>query len=438
MATAEMEKTELQTVPFTVPSVAFDLSMEQIEELRAEYLALVITDVTDKEQIAAVHEAKMLCKKLRVGTEKIGKAARDGFNKAAKDVIAQERLLTTPISEIEAHLEAELAKVKAEEERKKREAEEKRQDMIRGRLQALQECGKSYLADDVTDLSDADFAELLNAEQADKKRRDDEAAAAEAERKRVEAEQKAEADRLAKEREELERQKAEADARLKRMQARITLLANLGHEHTMTGDQLADMTPDHWEDVLSTARLKKQQRDNAAAEEQAKLDRQREEQEEREEQIKAEKQRVFIERCDELRKYAVPSDRTKPGQIVVNYETTAEQFAETLATARLLHQEWQADVAEQARREEQERQEREAAEAKARAEADERERQRIESLKPDHEKLLAVADAVDAITWADLSPEALDAGQKVAELLESCAVRIREVANKLVNAAEIA
>jgi fused signal recognition particle receptor len=363
-------------------------------------MPLAITDVTDKEQIAVVAEGRAICKKLRVGVEKMGKAARDGFNKAAKDVITQERRLTDPISEIEAHLEAELAKVKAEEDRKKREAEEARQAMIRERLQQLQACGKSYLAEDVHELTDEDFASLLAAEQADKKARDEQAAADEAERKRIEEANRVEAERLSKEKAELERKQKEQDERLQRADARIQMLNQQGYSHSFGPYQLADMPPHIWEQLLENARRQKADRDRAAEEERAKLDRQREEQAAAQAKIDAENKRIADEQA-------------------------AKDRAAELETAK-------AAAAEQAQLDAIADQKRQDAEAKAAAEAEAAELARLESLRPDHEKLLAVAVQIETVIVPALTGQSKTAADSIRTIRNEAADQIRAVANSLV------
>ncbi len=399
-ATKSPPKQELQTVPFSVPSVAFDVSMQQIAELRAEYMSLTITDVNDKEQIAAVNEARGLCKKLRVGTEKIGKAARDGFNKAAKDVITQERSLTDPISEIETHLEGELAKVKAEEVRKKREVEEKRQAVIRDRLNALAACGKVYLADDVADLSGEDFGQLLASEQADKQARDEQAAAAKAEQERIFAQQRDEQLKLAEERRELDRQRAEAETRNKRALARVQMLMQLGYIGETKPDQLADMAPANWEDLLRNAQDEKRRRDNKADIERAEIERVKAEQAAAQAKIDAENKRIADEEAERLRR----------AEIAKAQEEAAEQ-------ARL------DAIAETERKER---------EAKAEAERQAAELARLESLRPDHEKLLAVETAIYLIVVPDVGPEAKAAAEQISAALRYAARDVRGICDDLV------
>lgn len=137
-------------------------------------------------------------------------------------------------------------------------------------------------------------------------------------------------------------------------------------------------------------RIAEQQRIEAErlAREKAELERQRREQAEAQAKIDAENRRIELEKAK----------------------------VEAAEKARL------AAIAEQQRRE---------AEAKTRAEADERERQRIEALRPDREKLLAVAVAVGCIDVPVLSADAQKAAGKVIDLLQTCEAGIRRTAEKM-------
>jgi hypothetical protein len=409
MATAELEpKTELQTKdsPFAISPIEFEATKDELRALVAGFAELTVAGVNDKEGIAAAREARIKLKNLRTSIEKRRKELKADSLEYGKRVDGVAKELTAIIEPEEKRLEHEESIVKREQERLAKLAEEQRRAKIQARLRDLQLCGKSYLESDIADLSDEDFAELLKAEQADKQRRDEESAEAERKRKEAEEANRLEREKLAKEKGELERKQAAAEERLKRMQARMELLAQAGFVHQYTGDQLADMLPTDWEEVLETARQQKAKRDRKAAEEQAKLDRQRKEQEEAQAKIDAEKKRL----ADEAREQERQAELEKA----------------------------KAEAAEAARVEAERRAEQAAAEAKAAAEAAERERQRIELLKPDHEKLLAVADAISLIDRPDVSPSAQLAADEVDAILDDAAARIREVANKLVRAGEVA
>ena len=88
------------------------------------------------------------------------------------------------------------------------------------------------------------------------------------------------------------------------------------------------------------------------------------------------------------------------------------------------------EAAERARLETEQRIKRETEAAQAKASAEEAERKRLESLRPDKEKLLAVADAVDAIEVPILE-QAAKARRQASDLLSKTASAIREMAMKL-------
>lgn len=135
------------------------------------------------------------------------------------------------------------------------------------------------------------------------------------------------------------------------------------------------------------------------AAERAELERQRQEQAEAQAKIDAEKKRL------------------------------ADEQAEREREAEMKRREQEA--AERARKEAEERQQQEAAAALAKSQAEEAERRRLESLRPDHEKLLAVAERVSAIEIPEVSPDAADVAGEVRMLLANAASRIRAAANML-------
>src|SRR5436190_1071756 len=78
MATATQErKTELAKPqsPFSAP-IKFDVSMEQIDQLKREYMPLAILDVNDKAQVEKVHVARMDVTRRISGIEKGSKPTR--------------------------------------------------------------------------------------------------------------------------------------------------------------------------------------------------------------------------------------------------------------------------------------------------------------------------------------------------------------------------
>lgn len=217
---------------------------------------------------------------------------------------------------------------------------------------------------------------------------------------------------------------------------------------------VAVLTDEEFEQTLADCRREKEERDAAEAE--AAEARRNEEERlrvEREELAKvkaqqeaelAEKRRVEEERLAAERKEteerlakereAIEAEKRRQAEEQARLDAEKERIeAEAAERQRLVELERaKAEAAERARKEAEQKQQREAEEAKRQAEADEAERRRIESLRPDHEKLLGVAEAVSAIEIPDVSPAAADVAGEVRMLLTNAASRIRAAANLLV------
>ncbi len=89
------------------------------------------------------------------------------------------------------------------------------------------------------------------------------------------------------------------------------------------------------------------------------------------------------------------------------------------------------EAAERARKETEERIAHEAEAAKASAAAEEAARKRAEALRPDCEKILSVADAVNAIKIPELSDAANKAAARINTLLDDAVNEIRSIADNL-------
>ena len=450
MATATA-KPPAQSTTFAIQPITFEIAKEALEQMVAESSALTVAGVDDKQGIAAVRESRLEYKRIRVNVEARRKELKADALEYGRQVDGMAKALTSIIEPEEKRLQHEEDIVKREQERIAREAEEKRQAMVRQRLADLQACGKAYLESDIAALSDEEFAELLASEQADKKLRDAEAARLEAERKAAEEKQRVEAERLKQEREEFERQQKAAQERTSRMRARISLLAGVGYVHIFTDDELADMTPQQWETTLTDARRQKKERDDKEAAERAALEKQRLEQEAERRKQEAERQRIEAEklkllsitRLRELQQI-IPAEMRSVNDIETIFmeagvpvlgdeagEISEEEYLEIKSRVHAIVAS-RKEAAEKVRLDAIAEQDRQVAEAKAKAEADERERQRLESLKPDHEKLLSVADAVSEITVPAVSEDAAETALAIEELLKATADEIAAAANRLV------
>lgn len=413
--------------PFEISPITYPVDKAELQKLSAEYLELIVTSVDDKQGIAEVREARLKFKDARVAVERRRKELKASALEYGRLVDSEAKAITAIIEPVEDHLAYQEGIVKREQERMEREAAEKRQAKTRERFKLLADCGASYLPEEFADLSDEDFAQLLAAERADKAKRDEQAAAEKAERDRIAAEQQAEADRLAKERAELDRQRIDAEARTKRMAARLTLLARAGAVHNYTDDELADMTPEYWQSLHDNAMAVKAEKDRAAAEEFAMLARQRAEQAEAQAKIDAENKRIadekaakrqsmIVSRLAQLHVLAIPGEALADEADVA--DLGAIEWEQTLRACRGLKAEY-----------DRQEQEREAAEAKAKADADEAERKRIEALRPDHEKLLAFITVLQSLELPAFSQKWI--ATKSARAIEQACETLREIAGEL-------
>lgn len=455
MTTTQLEK---PAAAFSIAPITFEATKEALEEMVSQSSMLTVAGADDKEGIAAVRAKRLEYKKIRTSIENRRKELKADALKYGQEVDGMAKALTAIIEGEEDRLKHEEDIVKREQERLAKEAEEKRQAMVEERCRLVEEAGAIASSHQIAGWTEEQFAEFLTEKRAEKKAREEQAAAEEAERQRVAAEQKAEAERLAKEREELERQrkeqeaaaaaerrkeeerlaaeraelerqKKEAEFRNQRIQARTLLLADQQFAHSYTGDQLADMPPAEWEQLLETARRRRAERDRAASEEQARLERQRLEQEAEQQRIEAENNRIYDARVAELAKFEFPGQRYELAR-----DVTHADFVEILEQAKELRAKYDAEQAAAVEREKAAAVAKAEAEAKAKAEAEERERQRIEALKPDHEKLLAVADAVEAIKVPEVSEEAQAIRQRICDALRYAAKDVRGFAGELIGA----
>jgi len=246
---------------------------------------------------------------------------------------------------------------------------------------------------------------------------------------------------------EAEKQRIRDEAEAKRkavVKQRYDALQAVGY----TGDLTAvpEMSDEHFSMVLSEAADAKAERDRIAAEE---AQRQAAEQERlrKLEAEQAEARRKAEEQAAEQRRKeqeAMAAERARLAEIQKQQEAEAAKLRaeqERIAAEKAEHERQVAiekarqEAAERAKRETEERiareaaerkaaEERKAAQAKAESEAAEAARIKAEQERPHREKILAIADAIDAMK----SPE----GPKhdaVALALSECAVRIRGIAN---------
>lgn len=224
------------------------------------------------------------------------------------------------------------------------------------------------------------------------------------------------------------------DAEAKRLTA---LLAPI-EEHLLSEEKAVD---DEKERIKNEARLKAEAEERARQEaqeaarkaaqeaEEARLKVEREAEEKR---LQAERERLDAERKAIETQQAEERARQKAIQDELDEERRAleaeKQRLADIEAARLREIETkrrEAEAADRARIETEQRIAREAAEAKAKAEAEEAARAREEALRPDREKLLSVAAAVNALIVPQVSLAAKASRDAIINILADAEQRIR-------------
>lgn len=182
--------------------VKYDITAAAIAEYKRLYMALVITDIEDKEQFEAVRSARLFIKGKRVEVEKRRKELNSDALRWQKEVNSDAKKIFIELEPIENHLQTEEDKVTEAEKRKKEESAQRERDRVQGMVDSLAEHGHHIAFADAEKLTWDEYTELLEWTKATH---------AEAQRKAQEEAQArlAEDARLKAEREEIERIKAE-------------------------------------------------------------------------------------------------------------------------------------------------------------------------------------------------------------------------------------
>lgn len=236
-----MEATQVEEIsPIETALAKENITNQVIEKLKADYSRLKINGIDDKAGFKAVEDARKHCKQLRVLAVNICKSGREDALKTQKDWIAKEKEIVAAIEITENYLSAQSEAIKEEEKRILFEAAQKAKLPIR--KERLMTIGVEVEDEKLLSINDEYFNALFNdlhtkvleekaaALKAEEKRIADEK---ENERKRIEAEVKAEQakkdaeekekqrienERLKKENEAKEKELAEAKAQAKAIQ----------------------------------------------------------------------------------------------------------------------------------------------------------------------------------------------------------------------------
>ncbi len=302
----------------------------EIAKLNDKYMSLKINGQEDVKGYRVVRSARMEIKGKRIDVEKKRKELKEESLKFGKAVDGEAKRITALLLPIETHLTEQEKTIDDEKARIKREAAEKEQKRIQGRIQGLFDTGMAfngtgYVYQDI----------IISPEQVNTMTDDEYHAKVNdvAEAKRVEASKLAEIERKKKEEEvRLAKQKAEQEAEQKRLEA-------------------------------ENERIKKAQ-------------------EKKEAELKAERDKLEAEKeaVEKVKQDAI--DKKKHQEEIEKTKKEAEEKAVI-------------EAKEKAKKEAEEKAEKERI-AKMEAEL-------VEKLRPDNEKLLLLADAIDVMQMPELA-----------------------------------
>ena len=373
MATTELENV-VEQPKSSLPVPEFGVQDVAIQALADEYMPLVIADVDDKEGFERVHDARMEVKRKRIAVEKKRKELKADALEYGRLVDGEAKRITAMLEPIETHLLSEETRINDEKDRIKREAEERRQAELKERVKALAEFGLVKTTYEVEHYSDQQFADLV--------------AECKTNWEREQARLKAEADEKAR------REQAEAEAKAKREAAEAEARRKEQERLAKEREELERERAKQREEEAERKRIE----DERLAKEKAELERQRKEQEAEQARLKAERERIEAEEAERQRQAEL--ERAKK------------------------------EAAERARREAEEKRLREEHEARERAEREEAERKRREALRPDRDKLLAVANFVEAIEVPAVSEASESLKRQIEQTIADAANAIRELVNE--------
>lgn len=143
--------------------VEYSVNEAEIAKLSDIYMRLTISDLDNKEEFNQVHTAKMTMVRHRCDIDKLRKSSNANAQKFIKNNNSNAKKLLALIEPIETHLKAEEAKVTAEKERIRLEAEKLEKIKIEERVTALFAVSVNIPYFEAAMLSDAEYMVKLDA-----------------------------------------------------------------------------------------------------------------------------------------------------------------------------------------------------------------------------------------------------------------------------------
>jgi len=208
---------------------AYGVSDERIRAVCEQYRDLIVTDPSDKDQAAIVHEARLELKRARIKIVKVHKQIKEDALAYCRACDGEKNRLVGPLAEEEKRLEAEEQKHIDYIKEQARLAEEAARAIIDGRIAELVKYGVSMPYMDLAVMSNEEYCDTLaRAESEHTKRLAEEVereAVRQAEDARLQKERAEQAERQRQldaelaaflaERKAFEQEKAEAEAKIK-------------------------------------------------------------------------------------------------------------------------------------------------------------------------------------------------------------------------------
>lgn len=206
-----------------------------IAEMKQRFGALQVTGLDDRAGLAAVHEAHMEVRGIRVQVEKKRKFLKKDSIEYGRQVDGEAKRITALLLEVEEPLAEKESIVAKEKERLAAIAAEERKAALQVRLDALTQAGFVGNPLEIQELTEEEFVELLaekaqafrEHEEAEERRKADEAIAAQelaeereklrVEREAMQAEQRAADEKASAERKKLEAGLIELEAKKQRI-----------------------------------------------------------------------------------------------------------------------------------------------------------------------------------------------------------------------------
>lgn len=203
----------IDTPPRRAELAKFSLSDAAIAKLQADYGGLTVTGPTDEAGRKACHTGRMVVRGYRTSVERVRKELKADSLAYGREVDGEAKRLSEPLEALEESLGAQEQLVENERLRVAQVAEDARRAVMAERLATLRAIGSPLGIDDVSRMTGAEYADALSVattERAERQR-------IEADAKRVADEQaeanRAEAVKLAAEREALLRERCAQDVR---------------------------------------------------------------------------------------------------------------------------------------------------------------------------------------------------------------------------------